>query len=125
MLRANASQFPKVVLASAALILMAALAVLTTLWTLPHEAAAAPTAAVSARVAEAHSDGTVKSEQKISDTAGGFNGILEVSDQFARSVASLGDLDGDGVSDLEVGAPFDDDGGANSFANRGQYGSCL
>ena len=111
MLKANASQLPKVVLASASLILMATVAALTTLWALPHEAAAAPTAAVSARVAEAHSDGTVKSEQKISDTAGGFNGILDNFDQFGVSVAGLGDLDGDGVSDLAVGAFGDGDGG--------------
>ena len=58
-----------------------------------------------------NADGTVKSHQKISDTEGGFTGILDNSDNFARSVAALGDLDGDGVADLAVGATHDDDGG--------------
>ncbi|MCZ6810937.1 MAG: hypothetical protein O7D97_02940, partial [Planctomycetota bacterium] len=40
--------------------------------------------------------GTVKSHQKISDTQGGFTGILDDSDLFGISVGSLGDLDGDG-----------------------------
>ncbi|MCH8880138.1 MAG: FG-GAP repeat protein, partial [Planctomycetes bacterium] len=55
-------------------------------------------------------DGTVKSHQKISDTQGGFTGILDDGDLFGTSVASLGDLDGDGVGDLAVGATGDDDG---------------
>ena len=58
-----------------------------------------------------HSNGTVKSHQKISDTAGGFTGTLDDWDYFGTSVASLGDLDGDGVADLAVGATSDDDGG--------------
>ncbi len=56
-------------------------------------------------------DGTVKSEQKISATAGGFGGDLDPSDNFGSSLASLGDLDGDGVGDLVAGAAGDDDGG--------------
>ncbi len=58
-----------------------------------------------------NTDGTVKSHQKISDTEGGFTGILDNLDSFGQSVASLGDLDGDGVGDLAVGAARDDDGG--------------
>ena len=58
-----------------------------------------------------NTDGTVKSHQKISDTQGGFTGILDDFDAFGGSVASLGDLDGDGVGDLAVGAVGDDDGG--------------
>ena len=61
-----------------------------------------------------NADGTVKSHQKISDTEGGFTGILDNSDNFARSVAALGDLDGDGVGDLAVGASRDDDGGGEA-----------
>ena len=56
-------------------------------------------------------DGTVKSHQKISNTEGGFTGILDDGDWFGSSVASLGDLDGDGVGDLAVGAYHDEDGG--------------
>ncbi|MCZ6446432.1 MAG: integrin alpha, partial [Planctomycetota bacterium] len=59
-------------------------------------------------------DGTVKSHQKISSTQGGFTGILDDSDNFGESVASLGDLDSDGVGDLAVGAVGDDDGGAGA-----------
>ena len=63
-----------------------------------------------------NTDGTVKSHQKISDTEGGFNGILDDSDRFGSSVGSLGDLDGDGVGDLAVGAELDDDGGSDRGA---------
>ena len=63
-----------------------------------------------------NTDGTVKSHQKISDTQGGFTGILDDVDVFGGSVASLGDLDGDGVGDLAVGAIADDDGGSASGA---------
>ncbi len=63
-----------------------------------------------------NSDGTVKRHQKISDSQGGFTGILNGSDWFGISVASLGDLDGDGVGDLAVGATLDDDGGSNRGA---------
>ncbi len=61
-------------------------------------------------------DCAVLSEQKISGTAGGFTGSLDNSDNFGRSAAALGDLDGDGVEDLAVGAPFDDDGASNQGA---------
>ena len=54
-----------------------------------------------------NSDGTVKAHQKIGNTQGGFTGYLDNGDYFGYSVASLGDLDGDGVSDLAVGARFD------------------
>ena len=60
--------------------------------------------------------GWALSHQKISDTEGGFTGILDDIDLFGWSVASLGDLDGDGVGDLAVGAISDDDGGANRGA---------
>ncbi len=58
-----------------------------------------------------NTDGTVKSQQKISSTAGDFTGMLDNSDKFGQSLGSLGDLDGDGVGDLAVGAPGDGDGG--------------
>jgi hypothetical protein len=55
-------------------------------------------------------DGTVGSEQKISETEGGFGGDLDMNDRFGCSAAALGDLDSDGVPDLAVGALLDDDG---------------
>jgi len=61
-------------------------------------------------------DGTVKSYQKISDTAGGFTGVLDDDDQFGVSVADLGDLDNDSVTDIAVGAKRDDDGGNDGGA---------
>jgi len=58
----------------------------------------------------------VKGHQKISATEGLFGGELDDSDAFGRSVAALGDLDGDGVTDLAVGAYGDDDGGQDAGA---------
>ena len=60
-----------------------------------------------------NTDGTVKSHQKISDTAGNFTGTLNDSDCFGVSVTSMGDLDGDSIADLAVGAWGVDDGGGN------------
>jgi PKD domain-containing protein/FG-GAP repeat protein len=58
-------------------------------------------------------DGTVREQFKISDTAGDFQGVLEDLDEFGRSIACLGDLDGNGVVDLAVGSTGDDDGGVD------------
>ena len=60
--------------------------------------------------------GTVKSHQKISATTGGFTGTLDDADLFGWSVSTAGDLDSDGILDLAVGAPFDDDGGGEKGA---------
>ena len=63
-----------------------------------------------------NTDGTVKSHQKISELDGGFTGDLDPGDQFGRCLGNLGDLDGDGVVDLAVGASEDDDAGENAGA---------
>ncbi|MBZ0171586.1 MAG: integrin alpha, partial [Phycisphaerales bacterium] len=53
--------------------------------------------------------------RKISSTSGGFSGAL-TSDSFGWSVTAMGDLNGDDVVELAVGATGDDDGGTNRGA---------
>ncbi len=59
--------------------------------------------------------GSVKRSMKIGS---GINGgpILSDLDGFGTSVASLGDMDGDGVVDIAVGVPGDDTGGSSRGA---------
>ena len=59
--------------------------------------------------------GTVRSFQKISDTAGNFLEPLLNGDEMGGAVCDLGDLDGSGpsVRAIAVGATLDDDGGVN------------
>ena len=57
-------------------------------------------------------NGTVESFQKISDREGDFAATLGGSDFFSSSVANIGDLNGDGIQDLAVGAHGDGDGGS-------------
>jgi len=60
-------------------------------------------------------DGSVKSTVEINDSTA--NGpVLSNSDLFGRSVANIGDLDGDGVEDIAVGAYKDDNGGTDRGA---------
>ena len=61
-------------------------------------------------------DGTVKSQDKISDGVGCFDGDLDGGDGFGISLKGIGDLDGNGVADLAVGAWYDDDGGPDRGA---------
>jgi len=61
-------------------------------------------------------NGTIGSHLKFSATEGGFGGKLSFGDAFGTALAAPGDLDGNGVPDLIVGAPGDDDGGQNTGA---------
>lgn len=63
-----------------------------------------------------NADGTVKAEQKISSTEGGLTGPLDTYDWFGFGVNGIGDINDDGVPDLAVGAPQDDDGGSDQGA---------
>jgi hypothetical protein len=62
-------------------------------------------------------DGTVKAQQKIATTSDHFGGsALEEWDEFGKSVAVLKDINRDGIVELAVGVPGDDDGHASSGA---------
>lgn len=52
-------------------------------------------------------EGTVGAKQKIDQNEGGFNGMLSAGASFGSSIASIGDIDGDGIVDLAVAAPKD------------------
>jgi len=60
--------------------------------------------------------GKVREKQKIADGTGGFNGSLVDNDRFGSAIAAVGDQDGDGIADLAVGAPNDDDGANDAGA---------
>ncbi len=68
-----------------------------------------------------HANGTLKSSYKISEVQGGiplgsFRGYRA---QFGAGVISLGDIDGNGVPDLAVGAPYEDEVSANPDPDLG------
>jgi len=60
--------------------------------------------------------GNVLSNQKISATSGGFTGVLTGSPAFGNDIANIGDLNGDGITDLAVGSRRDNDGGSKNGA---------
>ncbi len=64
-----------------------------------------------------NTDGSLKGLDKISSTVGNLPpGTLDIGDEWGRGMASLGDLDGDGVIELAVCATLDDDGGLDRGA---------
>lgn len=60
--------------------------------------------------------GKVKRHKKISDISGNFSATIDANDQFGFSLANLGDLNGDGIEEIAVGAIGDDDGGTDRGA---------
>lgn len=52
----------------------------------------------------------------INSGSGGFDGVLDNGDRFARDHAVIGDVNGDGVEDLIIGARSDDDGAIDAGA---------
>ncbi|MGB3182484.1 MAG: gliding motility-associated C-terminal domain-containing protein [Cyclobacteriaceae bacterium] len=63
-----------------------------------------------------NSDGSVKDYQRIANNQGGLPPVLSRGDDFGISVGAIGDLNNDGVTELVVGARYDDDGLTDSGA---------
>ncbi len=55
-----------------------------------------------------NSNGTVRDQQKINNVHGGLTNLPSNGARFGDSVGKLGDVDGDGIPDIAVGAPQDD-----------------
>lgn len=56
-------------------------------------------------------DGRVKSSEKIGyGNLGGFTGNISIQCFFGSGIANMGDINGDGITDLAVGSYQDDDG---------------
>ena len=70
---------------------------------------AAPAAIGSVRILFLNADATVKAQQLIAPGQGGFSGSAADQDIFGAGIAALGDVDGDGIGDLAVGAGRHDD----------------
>ena len=64
----------------------------------------------SAYIMFMNTDGSVDSTVEINDST--TNGpVMLATDNFGNSIANIGDLDGNGVDDIAVGARLDDNGG--------------
>ena len=66
-----------------------------------------------------NNDGSLKDYTEISAQSGGLEHLPNYADNFGESVTSLGDLDGDGIVDIAVGAQDADDGDCSEFNSNG------
>lgn len=57
-------------------------------------------------------DGTPRARQEVGDEAGGLEGLVPDGDLFGQSLCGIGDLDGDGLSEIAVGGSAADGGGS-------------
>ncbi|MBV0914226.1 Hint domain-containing protein [Anianabacter salinae] len=83
----------------------------------------------AADAADGSTDGVIDLDNANAASGGGFAGYqfigTEGSDQAGRSVSSAGDVDGDGIADLFIGATRADGGGSNSGEAYLLFGSDL
>jgi hypothetical protein len=63
-----------------------------------------------------NTDGTVSREEKIAVTESYFDLPITGGGHFGEVITNTGDIDMDGITDLAVGVPFDDDAGPDSGA---------
>ena len=63
-----------------------------------------------------NADGKIDGWQKVSASAGGFNGNLEADDYFGAAISGIGNLDNSELTDLAVGSPGKDDDGEDKGA---------
>ncbi|MDH3830901.1 MAG: integrin alpha, partial [Gammaproteobacteria bacterium] len=61
-------------------------------------------------------DGKIDGWQKVSASAGGFNGNLEADDNFGAAITGVGNLDNRELTDIAAGAPGKDDDGEDKGA---------